>query len=248
MRLAVISDIHGNCIALDAVLADLKQVQHDQVVCLGDAIQGGAEPALTVARLREIGCPIVMGNADAYVLTGASKEPASPEREKKLGEVREWTLSQLTDADREFMAAFVPTVTIALGGDRSVLCFHGSPDSFDEILLPTTAPEEWERMLHPYLPHIMTGGHTHMQQMRRLGATESFFFNPGSVGFAYSHFQPDGEFHCEAWAEYALISTDEGRVSLEFRRVPFDRDAVIEAHRSSGRPYADEAIRQYRKD
>src|SRR6185437_2044182 len=70
MRIAVISDIHGNCIALDAVLADQRARALDQVVCLGDAIQGGPQPAETVARLRELGCAIVMGNADAWLLTG----------------------------------------------------------------------------------------------------------------------------------------------------------------------------------
>ena len=69
MRLAVISDIHGNCFALDAVLADLRADLEpvDATVCLGDAIQGGPQPAETVARLRELGCPVVMGNADAWL-------------------------------------------------------------------------------------------------------------------------------------------------------------------------------------
>ncbi|MGE5335161.1 MAG: metallophosphoesterase family protein, partial [Nitrososphaerota archaeon] len=53
-RLAVISDIHGNCVALDTVLADLGRLSVDRVVCLGDAIQGGVQPAETVQRLREL--------------------------------------------------------------------------------------------------------------------------------------------------------------------------------------------------
>jgi len=76
-RTAIISDMHGNGIALDAVLADLASVPHDGVVCLGDAIQGGPHPALVVARLRELGCPVVMGNADAYVLDGWPAIPAT---------------------------------------------------------------------------------------------------------------------------------------------------------------------------
>src|SRR5687767_6185382 len=101
MRLAIISDIHGNCIALDAVLDDLGSSEPDQIVCLGDAIQGGAQPAETAARLREIECPVVIGNADAYVLTGevTGNENISGEREQKLSEIREWTLSQLSNED-----------------------------------------------------------------------------------------------------------------------------------------------------
>src|SRR5919199_6571799 len=78
MRLAVMSDIHGNCVALDAVLKDLKSEGIDQVVCLGDAIQGGPQPAETVQRLRELGCPVVLGNADAFLLSGTDAGAVEP--------------------------------------------------------------------------------------------------------------------------------------------------------------------------
>jgi predicted phosphodiesterase len=70
MRLAVISDIHGECFALEQVLQDIRQQGIEQMVCLGDALQGGSQPAETLARLRELNCPVVMGNADAWLITG----------------------------------------------------------------------------------------------------------------------------------------------------------------------------------
>src|SRR6476661_3126533 len=109
MRVAIISDMHGNGVAFEAVLRDLESVGCDQIVCLGDAIQGGAQPAETVARLRSLGCPVVMGNADAWLLSGVdTAEPASEE----LRQMREWTLAQLSDDDRTFISGFVPTVEI----------------------------------------------------------------------------------------------------------------------------------------
>ncbi|HEX9441554.1 MAG TPA: metallophosphoesterase, partial [Roseiflexaceae bacterium] len=99
MRIAIISDIHGNCFALDTVLGDLRRDAIDQVVCLGDAIQGGAQPAETVARLRDLGCPVVMGNADAWLLTGEETGAEAPASER-LKAIREWSLAQLSDADR----------------------------------------------------------------------------------------------------------------------------------------------------
>src|SRR5512142_3057048 len=112
MRVAVISDIHGNRVGLDAVLNDLRSHPADQVVCLGDAIQGGPQPAQVVARLRELGCPVVMGNADAWMLSGVDtgNEPASEERWKSLRAVREWSLTQVSAGDRSFIHAFRPTV------------------------------------------------------------------------------------------------------------------------------------------
>lgn len=246
MRIAVISDIHGNCIALDAVLADLEREAIDQIVCLGDAIQGGPQPAEVVARLRALSCPVVIGNADAWLLTGqdSGAENIPPERLRKMDEVREWSLAQLTEADRSFIASFQPTVEIPLNAHRHLLCFHGSPKSFDDIILPGTSESDFQAFLGAYAPHILTGGHTHVQQIRRLGATDGFFFNPGSAGLAYSHHQADDDLRVDPWAEYAVLTVEKSQLRLEFRRVPFDVQPLIALYRASGRPHAEGAIAQ----
>lgn len=246
MKIVVISDIHGNAYALEHILPALRREAADAIVCLGDAIQGGAQPAETVALLRELGCPVVMGNADAWLLSGVETDGDTiPESRKiRLNAVRDWSLAQLSEADKAFIAAFQPTVTLPLDGKRTLLCFHGSPASFDDILLPTTPGADFERLLAPYLPSVMCGGHTHMQQTRRLGA-DSFFFNPGSVGFAYSHYLPGGGFHADAWAEYAVLTMDRGNVSLDLRRSPYDVNTLLGIYRASGRPHLDEAEEQY---
>src|SRR4051812_45491604 len=246
MRIATISDMHGNNVALDAVVDDIQHESVDQIVCLGDAIQGGPQPAEVVARLRELRCPVVMGNADAWLLTGeeTGAEPVDSERQRKLDAVRDWSLQQLSDADRAFIAGFQPTIKIALGDGRNLLGFHGSPTSFDDIIVPTTSEDEVQHLLGGFDPHILTGGHTHIQQIRHL--RRSFYFGCGSVGFAYRHNQPDGQFRADPWAEYAILTVDGPRTALEFRRVPFDVDALIAVYQASGRPYGDEAADQYR--
>lgn len=247
MKIVVLSDIHGNAFALEHIMPALQREAADHIVCLGDAVQGGAQPAETVALLRELGCPVVMGNADAWMLTGDETDEDTIPESRKIrlnNEVRDWSLAQLSAADKAFIASFQPTVTLPLDGDRTLLCFHGSPTSFDDILLPTTPAEDFGRLLAPYLPSVMCGGHTHMQQTRRLGA-DSFFFNPGSVGFAYSHYLPEGGFHADAWAEYAVLTINTGSVGLEFRRAPYDVKTLLGIYRSSGRPHLDEAEGQY---
>lgn len=245
MKLGVISDIHGNYVALEAVLADLKVTAPDRLICLGDAIQGGPQPREVAHTLRGLGCPVVMGNADDYLLTGthSAAEAMSPAREAKMDAVRAWSLEQLDDADRSFIASFTPTVTDPLEGTRGLLGFHGSPASYDHVLLPTTPEEEFQARLGAHAASLLCGGHTHLQQVRRLGG--SFFFNPGSVGFAYNHALPDDRFRADAWAEYALLTVDSGRVGLEFRRVPFEAAAVRRVYLDSGRPFAEEAAGQY---
>src|SRR2546428_13106715 len=86
MRLAVISDIHGECFALDQVFQDVRRQGIEQMVCLGDALQGGSQPAETLARLRELHCPVVMGNADAWLITGqATSSGEEPSRQQREG-------------------------------------------------------------------------------------------------------------------------------------------------------------------
>jgi putative phosphoesterase len=245
MRVAVISDIHGNDLAFAAVQADIENQAVDRVVCLGDAIQGGPQPAQVVHRLQDLSCPVVMGNADAWMISGhdTGREAIPPERLARMEEIRQWSLSELSESEGDFIRAFKPTITLPLEPDRELLCFHGSPVDFDDVILPAMPQEEFQKFLGDYSERILTGGHTHAQQVRRNG--DLFFFNPGSVGFAYSHYQPDGKFFADPWAEYAILTAEHGRVGLEFRRLPFDASKLIQIYSSSGRPFADEAIAQY---
>jgi len=245
MRLAIISDIHGNAFGLQATLKDLERFSPDQVVCLGDAIQGGPQPAECVAILREKNWPVVMGNADAWLLSGIETggEITDAQRKKELDDVREWSLAQLSEADKEYISTFQPTITIDLTENSEVLCFHGSPTSFDEILLPTIADEDLARVFAPYEQRAFCGGHTHVQFIRHL--KRRIFFNPGSVGFAYRHGQDPSAFRADPWAEYALLTVGDAEMGLEFRRVGYDVRALIERYRTCGRPHADAAVMQY---
>lgn len=248
MKVVVLSDVHGNAFALETVLEDLKLTAYDLVVCNGDMIQGGPQPRETVHLLREINGPIVMGNSNAWLLSGVETdaELISDERRKKLNLVRAWSLSQLREDDRAFIRAFQPTVALDLGQGRRLLAFHGSPTSFDQVLLPTTPENEFQEMLKPYTDHLLTGGHVHMQFTRRLRDSQNFFFNPGSVGVAYNHEQSGDRGLLDPWAEYALLTVNGMQVSLEFRRIPLDMDKMADIYRQSSRPFADEAMAQYK--
>ncbi len=247
MRVAVMSDIHGNCIALDHMLEDLELHPVEKLVCLGDAIQGGPQPAEVVNRLRELACPVVMGNAEAWLLTGleTGNEPMTDEHKRVLDAVREWSLKQLSPEDKAFIQAFHPTVQVELEAGRKLLCFHGSPASFDDVMLPDTPQQQLFKFLGEYPADALAGGHTHVQYVRRFAADGRFFFNPGSVGRAYSHHQPDDGFQSDPWAEYAVLTSEGTRLALEFRRVPYDPAPLIQVYKDSGRPYADQAVAEY---
>jgi predicted phosphodiesterase len=244
-RIVVFSDMHGNNLALTAMLEDLRGERIDHLVCLGDAIQGGPQPREVVSSLRQLACPVVMGNADDWLLTGEASgaEEIADERQAQMDAVRAWQLSRLGAEDLAFIRSFQAKITLPLEGGRKLLCFHGSKKSFDDVILPSTPDEAVRGFLEPEEDTVYTGGHTHMQFVRHFGRT--FHFNPGSVGFAYRHDQDDASFRADPWAEYAILTSDGARLRLEFRRVPFDLGALMEVYRSSGRPFAEAAIAQY---
>ncbi|HEY2742932.1 MAG TPA: metallophosphoesterase family protein [Gaiellaceae bacterium] len=237
MRLALISDQHGNDVAFRAALADVDRLGVVEIVCLGDVVQGGSEPAQTLDRLAALGCETVLGNADAFLLEVPADSP-EPVTERQL-EVRDWTLSQLSSSHLEQMSAFAPVVRRELDG-VSLLLFHGSPGSYDDVLLPEVAGGA----LGPFLGHdaaLLAGGHTHLQWTRRIG--DALYVNPGSVGISYDrHADPPV---LRTLAEWALVTVADGAVGVEFRQVPYAVEDVQAAAQHSGRPHADEWAAQW---
>ena len=236
MRLALLSDQHGNDVAFRAALADVERLGVEEVVCLGDVVQGGSEPAQTLDRLATLGCQTVLGNADAFLLAVRDDDP-EPVTERLL-EVREWTLSELSSAQVEQIRSFAPVIRRDLDG-VSLLLFHGSPRSYDDVLLPELSGEA----LEPLLGHgagLLAGGHTHLQWTRRID--DALYVNPGSVGVSYDR-HPDPPV-LRALAEWALVTVADGAVAVEFRQVPYSVEAFRAAAERSGRPYADEFAAQ----
>lgn len=237
MRLALISDQHGNDVAFRAALEDVERLGVEEIVCLGDVVQGGTEPAQTLERLASLGCETVLGNADAFLLEVPADSP-EPVTERQL-EVRAWTLSQLDASHLEQIRSFAPVVRRDLDG-VSLLLFHGSPRSYDDVLLPEFGGEA----LEPFLGHdaaLLAGGHTHLQWTRRIG--DALYVNPGSVGISYDrHADP---LVLRPFAEWALLTIADGIVAVEFRQVPYAVEDVRAATKRSGRPYADEWAAQW---
>ncbi|MDP8903811.1 MAG: metallophosphatase family protein [Chloroflexota bacterium] len=235
-RVALIADIHGNAVALEAVLADIDRRGADEIVCLGDVAAGGPQPREALQRLRTRGCAVVRGNADDWLLGSV---PAEDDAEKQwLRAIVEWARAQLSEPDLAYLESFVPVIELDLGRSRRLLCFHGSPRASADRLLATTPEEELARLFAGAAADVFAGGHTHLQLARRLGA--SLLVNPGSVGLPLaadpdSGPLPDGEPRLPRLAEYALIEA-EAAISVELRRVPIDATALGRAGHRSGMP------------
>lgn len=237
MRAALIADLRGNLTALEAVITDLSGANVDEVVCLGDVAATGPQPRETAARLRALGCPVVMGNTDAAALRPMRSVRLSPsdEESRRFAEIDAWCAAQLMPEDRAFLRTFQPTLTVPLGSDETLLCFHGSPRSNTEVIVATTPDAALTPMFAGVDAAVLAGGHTHAQFVRTYGP--AILLNPGSVGLPYVAAQ-EGTYN-PPWAEYGIVAWHAGCVSVELRRVHIDTEMVVRTALRSGMPHAE---------
>lgn len=236
MRLALISDIHGNSVALEAVLNALTTQNVTQLICLGDLASTGPQPCEVIKRLQEINCPVVQGNMDAWLLQ-PEPQALTDLRQQRWQEIDLWCAEQLSATDQAYLHTFQPTIEYPLPGGKVLLCYHGSPRSYKERILATTPEETLEQAFAATQKDIMVGGHTHIQLFRRY--KDILVLNPGSVGLAMDRIAPSHEIRQPAWAEYAIIDCTEASLHVELHRVAFKLERLIQVINASGMPHAD---------
>jgi putative phosphoesterase len=234
-NLALISDIHGNLTALEAVLADIARQKVEQVVCLGDVAAFGPQPVQVVERLQELNYPTVMGNTDSWLLAPGPFPPRDEET-RLFYDIELWAAEQLTQDHLAFIRSFRPTLDLSLNGQKTLLAYHGSPKSDTDLITATTPEEALADLLAGRRADILAGGHSHAPMLRRY--QEMLLLNPGSVGLPYVQW-PDGRNRNPAWAEYAIVRSDQADLAVTFRRVPYNAALVVEAALTSGMPHAE---------
>lgn len=241
MRIAVISDVHGNSAALDAVLSDIERRGISQVVNLGDALSGPLDPAGTAERLMAKAFPTIAGNHDRWLY-----DP--PNGTFPLWE--EWTLPHLSDAMMEWVRALPGTLVLG-----EVLLSHGTPTRDNENwlhrrdgLTDFRPSYQWEVEAtaeghdHP----VILCGHTHLARMLRL-PDGRLLVNPGSVGVpAYVDTRHSPVLVAESGApdaRYAVVEKTAAGWQASLCMVPYDPSAMIAKARSNGAEVWVDALR-----
>ena len=224
MRLAVISDVHASLVPLRAVLADAEAAGVDRIICLGDVIDMGPSPKETLTLLRSKGIACVQGNHDTL-----HEEGPTP----LLQAVMDWTKARLSTEDLAYLSGLPRSLRVDLAG-VDVLCVHGSPLCNTHQFLVHTPRETLEQWYEGIAFDVAVCGHTHVQVMRRLD--ERMLVNVGSVAQPFARAYDGTPPKVMRWAEYVILSSDEGRLSVDMRRVPYDFDAFCEELRTSGFP------------
>ena len=226
MRIAVVSDIHGNKHALEAVFADIDQQFADKVFCLGDLVGYGAFPNEVIEMVRSRGIPTIMGNYDDGV--GFDRDECGcaytdPEM-RRLGDLSlAWTRQHVTPENKTFLRSLLPNIRLEIDGHR-LLLVHGSPRKINEYVYEDRPLWSLEHIAQRAQADLLVFGHTHLPYVKQVGSV--LFVNAGSVG------KPkDGD----PRAAYALLDIDR-EVDVELRRVAYDVAAAAAAIRASGLP------------
>lgn len=216
MRIAILADIHGNLVALDAVLGDLESQSPDEVWCGGDIAWGGPWPAECIDRVREAGWPTVKGNTDIWVAGDAQGLPAGITAEDIEVMVEAHALA-------EDDALWLLNLPLGHTGPGSILLVHATPETPFDAPEPDAPPNAFA----PYQTQAqnVVYGHVHRAFIRRL-ADGTLVVNPGSVGAPLD----------DKTASYMVLDRHGTDWVFTHRRVTFDRRRVVEESRRRDDP------------
>ncbi len=229
MRIAIISDIHGNQLALEAVLRDLaNQPSVDQTVVAGDLCLNGPCPREVLAIVQDLQCPVLQGNVDAEVVS------AAPNKGEKKRTTAAWTREQIGPTGIEYLAS-LPTSYRVPNPDRSdLLVVHANPLNLEDAIFPNASDSTLEHLLGGLDANIgaLAFGHLHIAYTRRW--RHFLLVDVGSCGI------PRDE---DLRAAYGILSWQNNSWRAEIRRVEYDVQAVVKQIKASGMPNAEKRIK-----
>lgn len=217
MRIGVMSDIHGNLPALQAVLADMEKRGIERIFCAGDLVDYGPYPEEVINLIRDRGIPCVLGNHDQAVAWNYSEEnfTVAPGRDlaSELAALK-WAQEHTSLESKEFLRNLPISLSLELAGYR-VLIFHATPRSVKEYLREESTAEEFLEVLASHPAEIGIGGHIHLSFAKQLPGT--LWLNTGSVG------KPkDGDYR----AGYLLLELGQ-KINFSFPRVEYNLAEIL---------------------
>jgi len=229
MRIAILSDIHGNQVALEAVLQDIDhQPDISQIIIAGDLCLNGPRPREVLSIVQQLGCPVIQGNVDADV--AGQNEQKRVKKQDTIG----WTREQIGQDGINYLASlpFYHLVVNTQGTD--LLVVHANPLNQEDAIYSTTPDSQLEVFLGNLAPTIgaLAFGHYHVAYQRRW--RDLLLVDVGSCGLPRDK---------DKRASYAILSWEEHTWQAEHRRVPYDVSATTKQLKQCGIPHFEKRIK-----
>lgn len=224
MKIAFISDVHGNAIALDAVLDDIRKKEVDKIVVLGDLAYRGPEPKRSIALIKALNTTVIKGNADDWIVRGVRKGEVPDAALDTMNEERDWSVAQLSQEDVDYLAA-LPTETLFEENDIVFHGFHATPNSLFDAILPHATDEVIESELMKKNADVYLYGHIHKSYIRTINGKT--IINLGSIGLPFDGITK---------ASYALVDVHNESVTASIEKVSYDYEKTINKYKEVNYP------------
>jgi putative phosphoesterase len=225
MKLAFISDIHGNAVALEHVLNDLKEKNVDKIFVLGDICFRGPEPRRSLDLVRSLNTDVIKGNADEWIVRGIKEGEVPSNAIEIMNREREWATSQLDEESVEYLRQLPSEVNVEYGKVK-IHGFHATPSSLFDIVQPNEEDEMMEEKLMANAEaDIYIYAHIHKPFIRYING--KCIINTGSVGLPFDGLPR---------SSYVLIDIQEEAVQTAIIRTDYNLQHVISRFKESNYP------------
>ncbi len=224
MKLAFISDIHGNAIALDAVLKDIEHKEIDKIYVLGDLCYRGPEPKRSLDLVRSLDTDVIKGNADEWVVRGVQNGEVPEQVFEMMNEERDWTYSRLNSDSINYLSQ-LPTELNLEFSNFKIHAFHATPLSLFDVVQPHEHDDLIEEKLMNRDAGLYIYGHIHKPYVRNING--KCIVNTGSVGLPFDGLN---------MASYVVVDVDKGSFQVSIVRVKYNEHDVIGQFRESDYP------------
>ncbi|VAW34242.1 Metallophosphoesterase [hydrothermal vent metagenome] len=224
MKILLLSDIHGNSPALEAVAAQTAGTVFDLICNCGDSTVYAPFPNETLDWLRRHHALSILGNTDIKVLKLLKGETFKKPSTEEKRVMYTWTADHLTSGNKKFLKEFTKTLKLEVAGHRLGL-FHGSPAHHNEFLFQETPINRFHELAGKSDCGIVISGHSHSPYHKKVNHVH--FINPGSVGRMFDGC-PD--------SSYAVLELTAEGIRVEHFRCPYDIDRVISALKENHLP------------
>jgi putative phosphoesterase len=228
MKVAFISDIHGNALALESVLEDIHKKNVDKIYVLGDLCYRGPEPKRSLELVHSLNTEVIKGNADEWVVRGVRQGEVPEKVLELMNTERDWTVTQLEPSDIKYLEN-LPTQIQYEDHGVVVNAFHATPNSLFDVVPPAADDEVLQTtLMKSNDAQIYIYAHIHKPYIRYLNG--KVVMNIGSVGLPFDGLTK---------SSYGLVEIEEGSLRTSIERVDFDVERVVELYKEVNYPNAE---------
>jgi putative phosphoesterase len=230
MRLAFISDIHGNANALDAVLADIKARNVDKVYVLGDLCYRGPEPQRALELVRSLNTTVIKGNADEWVVRGVNQGEVPEQALDMMNKERDWIYLQLNEESIDYLRTLPTELNLEVEGLK-IHAYHATPNSLFEVVLSDEKEEVLTAKMMTQDADLYIYAHIHRPYIRYING--KCIINNGSVGLPFDGLKK---------SSYAIVDIKEGSFHTSIVRVGYDINQTIDHFQQSDYPNKEQLV------